>query len=82
MFNRIKRLAKKVVSKIKEVVKYIYEKIEESIMSKEEYKIIDKLIDKVSNPKVMFIMLSGIGAMAIVSTGMIFVVYKNNIFEK
>lgn len=39
MFNRIKRLAKKVVNKIKEVVKYISEKIEENIIMKEVVKL-------------------------------------------
>ena len=41
MFNRIKRLAKKLVNKIKEVVKYISEKIEENIIMKDYYVAID-----------------------------------------
>lgn len=47
MFNRIKRLAKKVVSKIKEVVKYISEKIEENIIMEEvvELKKMELVID-------------------------------------
>lgn len=47
MFNRIKRLAKKVVNKIKEVVKYISEKIEENIIMEEvvELKKMELVID-------------------------------------
>ena len=39
MFNRIKKLAKKVVNKIKEIVKYISEKIEENIIMEEVVKL-------------------------------------------
>lgn len=47
MFNRIKKLAKKVVNKIKEIVKYISEKIEENIIMKEvvELKKMELVID-------------------------------------
>lgn len=47
MFNKIKKLAKKVVNKIKEIVKYISEKIEENIIMKEvvELKKMELVID-------------------------------------
>lgn len=47
MFNRIKKLAKKVVNKIKEIVKYISEKIEENIIIEEvvELKKMELVID-------------------------------------
>lgn len=47
MFNRIKKLAKKVVNKIKEIVRYISEKIEENIIMEEvvELKKIELVID-------------------------------------
>lgn len=47
MFNRIKKLAKKVVNKIKEIVKYISEKIEENIIMEEvvELKKMELVID-------------------------------------
>ena len=83
MFNKIKKLAKKVVDKTKEVVKYISDKAEEYVMAKEqiELKKIELVINKLANPKVMFILLSGIGAMAIVSAGTTFIVYKNEILK-
>lgn len=47
MFNRIKKLTKKVVNKIKEIVKYISEKIEENIIMEEvvELKKMELVID-------------------------------------
>lgn len=47
MFNRIKKLAKKVVNKIKEIVRYISEKIEENIIMEEvvELKKMELVID-------------------------------------
>lgn len=47
MFNRIKKLAKKVVNKIKEIVKYISDKIEENIIMEEviELKKMELVID-------------------------------------
>ena len=79
MFNKLKKLAKKVVNKTKEVVKYIADKTEEYVMAKEEIELkkMELVVDKLANPKVMFILLSGIGAMAITT----FVVYKNEILN-
>ena len=80
MFNKIKKLAKKA----KEALKHVVEKAEEYIMAKEqiELKKMELVVNKLANPKVMFILLSGISAMAIVSAGTTFIVYKNEILNQ
>ena len=79
MLNKIKKLAKKA----KEALKHVAEKVDEHIMAKEqiELKKMKLVIDKLVNPKVMFILLSGIGAMAIVTAGTTFIIYKKEIIN-
>ena len=79
MFNKIKKLAKKA----KEALKHVIEKVEEYVMVKEEIELkkMELAINKLANPKVMFILLSGIGAMAIVTAGTTFIIYKKEILN-
>ena len=72
MFNKIKKLAKKVVNKTKELVKYISEKAEEYIMSKELIKLkkMELVVNKIRDDKnrlILGLVFLGLGGSLIAS---------------